>query len=463
MVTQSSVATPARGSILPPAVVSGFAAAVGLWSLWFVTHLPWLGIPEQVSMPILLLFWLLASLYAARFMPGDRSRIVLGGLLAGLITAGLGLLILGSKLTEAPPHTFDDGVAEVSVKPAAGLITGGFLALGGVIGAIGAALGSFLPRSASQTPNWIGAFGVVTCVCAAPLLFIGGLVTSTNSGMAVPDWPGTFGANMFLYPLGPRADAGVFLEHTHRLFGALLGLHVLALMIWTLASKESRAAKGWAIACFVLVCFQGVLGGKRVLLGDPDIAEDNRLLAMFHGVSAQLVFACIVILAVVLSRAWKDSADLAPDGIPGGRRAKLFATAALHSTILQLILGAAYRHFRELHWMWAHAAWAMVVLILAVIASFALMSLPREAGRLSSLLRTAGQWLLGIVGVQFALGWVAFLLGGRAHEAETIFAALLRTAHQANGAALMAVIVLGAVFARRLVARPRVQLTPATA
>ena len=66
-------------------------------------------------------------------------------------------------------------------------------------------------------------------VAVAPLLFVGGLVTSTNSGMAVPDWPNTFGSNMFLYPLGPRAQPDVYLEHSHRLFGTLVGLATLKL------------------------------------------------------------------------------------------------------------------------------------------------------------------------------------------------------------------------------------------
>ena len=67
------------------------------------------------------------------------------------------------------------------------------------------------------------------------VLLIGGLVTSTESGMAVPDWPGTFGANMFLYPIGLMAHPRIFLEHSHRLFGAMAGLvSILALLaLWT--------------------------------------------------------------------------------------------------------------------------------------------------------------------------------------------------------------------------------------
>ena len=73
-------------------------------------------------------------------------------------------------------------------------------------------------------------FAAFVVAATAILIFAGGLVTSTGSGLSVPDWPNTFGTNMFLYPLGPRAAPDVFLEHSHRLFGTLVGLSAIAMV-----------------------------------------------------------------------------------------------------------------------------------------------------------------------------------------------------------------------------------------
>src|SRR5689334_24674800 len=104
-------------------------------------------------------------------------------------------------------------------------------------------------------------------VCAAvftwPLLFVGGLVTTYRVGMAVSDWPTTFGINMFLYRFW-EAAWGVRVEHTHRLFGAAVGVACIVLAVWfTLAER-----RGWmkALGWFTLLAVigRGVLGGYRV-------------------------------------------------------------------------------------------------------------------------------------------------------------------------------------------------------
>src|SRR5215467_6941215 len=84
----------------------------------------------------------------------------------------------------------------------------------------------------------------VVLVCATfPLLFVGGLVTSTGAGLAVPDWPTTFGYNMFLYPWS-RMVGGIFYEHCHRLIGSVVGFLTI-LLAATLWYKESRQWLRW--------------------------------------------------------------------------------------------------------------------------------------------------------------------------------------------------------------------------
>jgi cytochrome c oxidase assembly protein subunit 15 len=446
--------------LLAPITYFGFLAGLVLWFTWFATHLPWANLPEQVALPIVLGAWLLALGYTGlRMGPRKALQVAVG---AGLIAAILGLLILGSRLTEKT-EAQHAGMIAATVKPNAGLLVAGFLATGAVLGAIGGLLGSRLPGAGKDdeatSEMLLPRFAVVACATTAPLLFIGGLVTSTNSGMAVPDWPNTYGSNMFLYPLGPRAQGApdmpankIFLEHSHRLFGTLVGLVTMGVMIWTWLSNQRKGLKVLATVAFALVVTQGVLGGIRVLQGHVDIAEDNRWYAMMHGVLGQLVFATQVFLAAKLFGLDAKLAKTA-QAVAGARSLRVFATAALHSSVLQLLLGAAFRHFRHTHILWTHIAFALVVALLGIFAGFVAMNLGKKDGenlplgdasqaKLVRAARSLGVWAVAIVGLQFALGWVAFLAGGTSSvEAQTATQAIFRTVHQANGAAMLAVLV----------------------
>ncbi|MCX5689723.1 MAG: COX15/CtaA family protein, partial [Planctomycetota bacterium] len=342
---------------MAPALVFGFGASVAAWIVWFITHIPWTGLSGPVQTGLVIATWAAGMILAGRSAssPGQGAA---RGLLSGVITAMVGLLLLGSKINAS-------GGAE---KPNALLIVGGFLGFGAALGFVGGLVGSFIrPATTLAAPDWLARFaGVVTCI-AAPLLFVGGLVTSTNSGMAVPDWPQSYGMNMFLYPLG-TAPTDVFLEHSHRLFGTFLGLGSLTLMIWTVVSEPRRGVKAWAIAIFVFILLQGLLGGIRVTQGNADAAQDNRWLSMFHGVSAQLIFAALVALWVILTPTYKNSS---PDPkADGASRLRGISAAAMHSTILQMVFGAMYRHVRSVHALWTHAGFSLLVVIFASLAGF---------------------------------------------------------------------------------------------
>src|SRR2546427_8988228 len=85
-------------------------------------------------------------------------------------------------------------------------------------------------RAAEQDSSWPHRLALLTTVATFPLLFVGGLVTNTGSALAVPDWPTTFGYNMFLYPWS-RMVGGIFYEHTHRLLGSAVGLLTITLAV----------------------------------------------------------------------------------------------------------------------------------------------------------------------------------------------------------------------------------------
>lgn len=461
------------------ALVVGFIASTATWCAWFVTHLPWLGLPERVSIPLLIVTWLVALTMPLRGVPRVRSLGI--GALAGLASGMIGLLLLGSKLVEPPPEGTGPAGA---VIPAAPLIVIGFLTLGVALGVLAGLIASCLPPRRAPTSAASGRlapldaahlrpssrdllawFAWVMLGTLAPLILIGGLVTSTDAGMAVPDWPGTFGSNMFLYPLGPRARPEVFLEHSHRLFGTLAGLAAIVLAGWTLATDLRRSARVLAVAVLTLVVLQGVLGGLRVLTGSPDPHADPRLLRFVHGVLAQVTVAVAAALAAVLSPMYQA---LPPGGDPSWRdappgawrRARFWSTALLHASFLQLVLGAMYRHFRDSHSLWTHAGFAVIVTVAAASAAFAARAASAHAPAAGQTLRRTAGWILAVVILQVVLGWATLLGGGTARAAESVPQALLRTAHQGTGALLIALGTVLYVFLIRLVPHRRALSPP---
>ncbi len=178
----------------------------------------------------------------------------------------------------------------------------------------------------------------VALACATfPLLFIGGLVTSKGAGLAVPDWPTTFGHNMFLYPWS-KMIGNIFYEHSHRLVASFVGLLAIALAVafWL---RERRAWLRWlSLIALGLVITQGVLGGLRVVLLEST-------LAIIHACLAQAFFALTVALALFTSSEWR-SETIEARIADGGRLWRLGAmtTAFIY---IQVIFGAVLRHTGE--------------------------------------------------------------------------------------------------------------------
>src|SRR4051812_35621076 len=106
---------------------------------------------------------------------------------------------------------------------------------------------------------------IATVVATFPLIFMGGLVTSHAAGMSVPDWPNSYGYNMFLFP--PRLwVGGILYEHTHRLMGTVVGLLAIALTIVSWTKDKRRHIRWLCTALLGTLILQGVLGGLRVVL-----------------------------------------------------------------------------------------------------------------------------------------------------------------------------------------------------
>jgi len=163
-------------------------------------------------------------------------------------------------------------------------------------------------------------------------------VTSHGAGMAVPDWPNTYGYNMFLFPPS-KWVGGIFYEHTHRLMGSVVGMLSIALCAWAWRTDRRRHVRWLATGVLAAVIFQGVLGGLRVVLVELD-------LAVVHACFAQAFFCLTALTAVVTSRWWSHAPDLTREkDSAAGRRVVTLATAAVAVVYLQLVVGALMRHY----------------------------------------------------------------------------------------------------------------------
>jgi heme a synthase len=239
---------------------------------------------------------------------------------------------------------------------------------------------------------WLHRFCVLTALATLALIGIGGLVTSKGAGMAVPDWPTSYGYNMFLLPID-QWIGGIFYEHTHRLFAAFVGLltSILAAWIWGRETSGRTRWGGWAViivlvamlghrgsgsaaggpagvpfhfkllavvmpvlvtfgiiqcvrhrgalrwlgmTAFFVVVFQGILGGLRVALFRAE-------LGIFHGALAQGFFVLLCALALITSRRWPLWKARSRPDVSAPTVWLVTATALI---FVQLMLGASMRH-----------------------------------------------------------------------------------------------------------------------
>src|SRR3990172_4671570 len=201
--------------------------------------------------------------------------------------------------------------------------------------------------------TWSCLLALLLSVATAVLIVFGGLVTNTGAALAVPDWPTTFGHNLFLYPWAQMVG-GVFYEHGHRLIGSLVGLLTILLAVVLWVTERRRWLRWLGLGAVVSVSVQGLMGGLRVVLL-------NEALAIVHGALAQAFFGLTVALVVVTSRAWRDGPARGRDPAPSQfvNRLALCTTVGLY---LQILLGTLLTHRAWVEWHLVGAACLLVLI-----------------------------------------------------------------------------------------------------
>jgi heme a synthase len=278
-------------------------------------------------------------------------------------------------------------------------------------------------------------------VCATLLLVAaGGMVTSTDSGLSVPDWPTTYGYNMFAFPLS-KMVGGIRYEHTHRLIASSVGVLTIGLVVLLWTFDPRRWMKRLGLVALAAVILQGVLGGLTVLYLLP------APISVGHAGLAQLFFVTTVSIALFTSRTW-----LTPPRPPVDDASMRTRMAALTALIyVQILIGATMRHigaglaipdfplaFGHVlppYWTlgiavhFAHRVCALLVVIFILANATAIW---RRHGGHPELTRPAAL-LVGLVLVQATLGALVVLSGKQPD---------INTVHVAVGALVFATSVV---------------------
>jgi cytochrome c oxidase assembly protein subunit 15 len=179
---------------------------------------------------------------------------------------------------------------------------------------------------------WHHRYVKLVTACTVLLIAAGGMVTSTDSGLSVPDWPTTYGWNMFTFPLS-RMVGGIRYEHSHRLIASTVGFMTIIVAVWTWWVEPRRWVRRLGFAALGAVILQGVLGGITVLFFLPPA------ISIGHAALAQLFFCITLTLALVTSPGWKAAA--APVDDPMLRRVAALTTMLVYT---QILVGATMRH-----------------------------------------------------------------------------------------------------------------------
>lgn len=259
------------------------------------------------------------------------------------------------------------------------------------------------PRTV-RAQNYVHLWAWLLFCATFTLIIAGGVVTTTDSGMAFRDWMTSDGTFFLVYDWF-SSEGDKFIEHGHRLLGALAGFLAIALVVACYRCEDRPWVKRFSLLILGFVILQGVLGGARVVF-------DQRTLALIHGCTGPLFFACVTAMVVVTSRWWREvqaTKISASDVLP--RKAFRLALVCLALAYTQLVVGAVVRHSPSLTGEMTATIFQVAVYFHVLLALMILGHVLLLAWRClrSGLQRALGYALLALVGAQLMLGmstWV---------------------------------------------------------
>jgi cytochrome c oxidase assembly protein subunit 15 len=301
-------------------------------------------------------------------------------------------------------------------------------------------------RHIAPTPVWLRRFTKIVAVATLLLIFAGAMVTSTDSGLAVPDWPNTYGWFMFSFPLS-KMVGGIFYEHGHRLIASTVGFLCIVQALWLQFREPKRFVRilGWASLGAVIV--QGALGGLTVIFLLP------RTISVSHAALAEIFFCLNISIAFFTSR-WYGTLSTMEKGAAPVKMA--WGLTAL--VFLQIFAGAVMRHLgaglaipdfplsfgrvvpdfatKEIVSAYVHRVGGFVVAAAVIAMALRLLRYERTHP-----LRGLAQLLLVVVGAQVLLGGYVIWSGKQPH---------ITSLHVMTGASTLALSLILTLSARTL-------------
>ena len=290
--------------------------------------------------------------------------------------------------------------------------------------------------SDSATGKGLHRFAVLTACCTWLLIIAGALVTGNEAGLAVPDWPLSYGSLM------PPMVGGIIYEHGHRMIATTVGLLTVMLVAWLWRKEPRPSVRLLGLFALGAVIAQGILGGMTVLFFLPTG------ISVAHGCLAQAFFCMAVSLAWVTSAQWKSGGPIMedPDRCPL-RRLGILTMASVYG---QLILGAYLRHSKS--GILLHVAGALIVSLLAIWVFV------RVTGRYPNVsgLHGPAVLLISLLSLQLFLGIGSYWIRAITRDAvqPERLAVVITTAHVAVGALVLAVCLILTLQASRLLTVP---------
>jgi len=286
-------------------------------------------------------------------------------------------------------------------------------------------------------------WSILLAFCTLLLVVAGGLVTSRDAGLSVPDWPLSYGKLM------PPMEGGILYEHGHRMVATTVGIFTIILMIWFFRAEKRRWMQWLGVAALIAVIVQGVLGGLTVLLLLP------WWISTAHACLAQLFFSTTVAVALFTSDWWlRGPTPIEEDPRYPLRTLSLIAPLCV---LGQLALGAAARH-KAIGSIY-HICGSPIVT--GVVLWISLRILLHYAGNRE--LRLGAMTLLGVTFLQVFLGIAAFM--SRVAYADAVqpmpIMVTFTVLHVAVGALTMASSVALAILVRRNLTSPAIEFSGA--